>query len=136
VKTSIIEVSGMLSVLSARGVEKQVARLPGVTRVEVNYPAGSATVVYDDTRVDLKTIKALVRDCGYHCSGELVPRHVCAPEDAPAVAAASAPMAGHAAHEAAAHYGASEVRDAWRRDGHHGPRDGARRRHGHAGHGA
>ena len=102
-KTSIIEVSGMLSVLSARGVEKQVARLPGVTRVEANYAAGSATVVYDETRLDLKTIKALVRDCGYHCSGELTPRHVCAPEDPPAVAAPPAPMAGHAAHEAAAH---------------------------------
>lgn len=66
--------------------------------MEVNYAAGSATVVYDDTRVDLKTIKALVRDCGYHCSGELTPRHVCAPEDPPAAAAATAPMASHAAH--------------------------------------
>ncbi len=102
-KTSIIEVGGLLSVLSARGVEKQVARLPGVERVEVNYAAGSATVVYDERRLDLKTLKARVRECGYHCGGELVPRHVCAPEDPPVVAAATAPMAGHAAHEATAH---------------------------------
>ncbi len=93
----------MLSVLSARGVEKQVARLPGVKRVEVNYAAGSATVVYDETRLNLKTLKARVRECGYHCGGELTPKHVCAPEDPPAVAAAPAPMAGHAAPEAAAH---------------------------------
>src|SRR5688572_3328456 len=49
-KTSVIEVGGLLSVLSARGVEKQLARLPGVERVEVNYAAGSATVVYDEER--------------------------------------------------------------------------------------
>ena len=86
-KTSIIEVGGLLSVLSARGVEKQLARLTGVERVDVNYAAGSATVVYDESRLDLKTVKARVRECGYHCGGELVPRHVCAPEDPPAAAA-------------------------------------------------
>jgi Cu2+-exporting ATPase len=42
-KTSVIEVGGLLSVLSARGVEKQLASLPGLRRVEVNYAAGSAT---------------------------------------------------------------------------------------------
>ena len=102
-KTSTIEVGALLSVLSARGVEKRIAALAGVKRAEVNYAAGSATVLYDDTQVDLKTIKALVRDCGYHCRGELTPRHVCAPEDPPALAPAPASMAGHAAHEAVVH---------------------------------
>ena len=54
-KTSVIEVGGMLSALSARGVEKQLAKLPGVHKAEVNYVAGSATVVYDETVTDLKT---------------------------------------------------------------------------------
>ncbi len=66
-KTTIIEVAGLLSVHSARGVEKQLARLPGVKRVDVNYVAGSATVVYDDAMTDLQTIKAKVGECGYHC---------------------------------------------------------------------
>jgi Cu2+-exporting ATPase len=101
-KTSIIEVSGLVSALSARGVEKQIARLPGVERVEVNYAAGSATVVYDETRLDLQTLKTRVRECGYHCGGELVPKHLCAPQDPPPIAAAPAAMAGHAAPEAAA----------------------------------
>ncbi len=104
-KTSIIEVSGLVSALSARGVEKQVARLPGVERVEVNYAAGSATVVYDETQLDLQTLKTRVRECGYHCGGELVPKHLCAPQDPPPSAAALAAMAGHAAPEAAAHAG-------------------------------
>lgn len=82
-KTSVIEVSGMLSALNARGVEKQLAKLRGVERAEVNYVSGSATVVYDETAIDLQTIKARVHECGYHCSGELVPRHLCKSEHLP-----------------------------------------------------
>ena len=107
-KTSIIEVGGLLSVLSARGVEKQLARVPGVERVEVNYAAGSATVVYDESRLDLGTLKTRVRECGYHCGGELAPKHVCEPEDPPSVAAATAAMAGHTAPDAATHAGHAE----------------------------
>ncbi len=94
-KTVTIEVGNLLSALSALGVEKQLARLPGVHKAEVNYVAGSATVVYDETATDLKTIKARVHECGYHCAGESLPRHICVPEDPPA--AAMAPHAGHAA---------------------------------------
>jgi cation transport ATPase len=76
-KTTIVDVSGMLSSLSARGVEKQLARLRGVEKVEVNYVAGSVTVTYDEAQTDLKSIKSKVEECGYHCGGEMVPRHVC-----------------------------------------------------------
>ena len=78
-KTSIVEVGGMLSALSAHGVEKQLAKLPGVHKAEVNYVAGSATVVYDEEATDLKTIMARVHECGYHCTGEMLPKHVCGP---------------------------------------------------------
>jgi P-type Cu2+ transporter len=100
-KTATIEVSGMLSALSACGVEKQLARLPGVYKVEVNYVAGSATVEYDERITNLKAIKAVVRACGYHCGGEMLPKHVCVPEDPPAAAVAMAPAApaAHAGHE-------------------------------------
>ncbi|MBI3345003.1 MAG: heavy-metal-associated domain-containing protein [Gammaproteobacteria bacterium] len=82
-KTVTIEVGGMISALSARGVEKQLAKLTGVYKAEVNYVAGSATVVYDETVTDLKTIKARVHECGYHCTGEMLPKHLCVPEDPP-----------------------------------------------------
>jgi len=108
-KTSVVEVGGMLSALSARGVEKQLAMLPGVRKAEVNYVAGSATVVYDETVTDLKTIKARVHECGYHCAGERLPKHVCVPEDPPAVAAEiaiiSAAYTGHV-HEGHAEHAA------------------------------
>lgn len=45
-------------------MEKQFAKPPGVHKVEVNYVAGSATVVYDETVTDLKAIKARVHECG------------------------------------------------------------------------
>ena len=101
-RTVTVDVGGMISVLSARGIEKQLTRLPGVHHAEVNYVAGSATVMYDETRTDLKTIKARVDECGYHCAGALTARHVCVPEDPPSAAAMVAPgdQATHAGHAA------------------------------------
>ena len=66
-KTATIEVGGLISVLSALGVQKQLARLPGVTKAEVNYVAGSATVTFDETVTDLNVIKSKVHECNYHC---------------------------------------------------------------------
>ena len=43
-KTSVIEVRDMLSVLSVVGVEKRIGEVPGVKCVTVNFAAGSATV--------------------------------------------------------------------------------------------
>jgi len=111
-RTVTVEVAGLLSALSALGVEKQLARLPGVTKAEVNYVAGSATVTYDETVTDLAAIKVKVHECGYHCTGEVLPKHVCVPDDPPgdalAVAVAAhehhhhATVTSHAAHQAEA----------------------------------
>jgi Cu2+-exporting ATPase len=102
-KKRVIEVGGMISALSARGVEKRLAHLPGIRRAEVNYVSGSATVEYDDQVVDLRRIKAEIDDCGYHCSGEMLPNHMCIPEDPPAAAMAlpadHMDHAGHGTHE-------------------------------------
>jgi Cu2+-exporting ATPase len=103
-RTVTIEVGGLLSALSALGVQKQLARLPGVTKAEVNYVAGSATVTFDDAITNLSAIKAKVHECGYHCAGERVPRHVCMPDDppdnGPAVAVPAHELHRHAAHAA------------------------------------
>ena len=48
-KTSVIDVHDMLSVLSVPGVEAQIGAVPGVESVTVNAAAGSATVRYDET---------------------------------------------------------------------------------------
>lgn len=79
-KTTVVEVEGLLSVLSAGGVEKRLARLPGVSNVEVNFVAGNAAVTYDETVTGLEKMKAAIFECGYHCRGEMAPRHICIPE--------------------------------------------------------
>lgn len=70
-KTTIINVRDLLSPLSARGVEKQLTKVPGIKQVDVNCASGSATVRYDETLVDLSSIEAKVQECGHHCGGEL-----------------------------------------------------------------
>jgi copper chaperone CopZ len=64
-KTSVIEVGGMLSALSVDEVEKRIGEVPGVESVTVNYAAGSATVRYDETRLEIADIKSAVRQRGY-----------------------------------------------------------------------
>jgi Cu2+-exporting ATPase len=102
-KTVTIEVGNLLSALSALGVEKQLMKLPGVHKAEVNYVAGSATVGYDETVTNIKTIKARVHECGYHCAGERLPKHLCVPEDPPAAAAIAPAAPAGPVHEHAGH---------------------------------
>ncbi len=64
-KTSVIEVHAMLSVLSVDEVEKRIGEVPGVESVTVNYAAGNATVRYDETRLEVADIKSAVRQRGY-----------------------------------------------------------------------
>ena len=83
-KTSVIEVHDMLSVLSVDEVEKRIGEVPGVDSVTVNYAAGSATVRYDETRLEIADIKSAVRQRGYESA-------------APAAASAGARHEGHTA---------------------------------------
>ena len=64
-KTSVIEVQDMLSVLSVDGVEKRIREVPGVASATVDFAAGKATVRYDETRLEMTDIKSAVRQSGY-----------------------------------------------------------------------
>ena len=64
-KTSVIEVHAMLSVFSVLAVEKRIGAVPGVESVTVNYAAGSATVRYDETRLDVADIKSALSQGRY-----------------------------------------------------------------------
>ena len=64
-KRSVIGVHDMLSVWSTDEVEQRIGEVPGVESVTVNYAAGSATVRYDETRLDVADIKSAVRQRGY-----------------------------------------------------------------------
>ena len=71
-KTSVIEVRDMLSVLSVPGDEARIGEVPGVDSVTVNFSAGSATVRYDETRLDIGDIKSGVRQRSYEADAEPV----------------------------------------------------------------
>ena len=100
-KTSVIEVHAMLSVLSVDEVERRIGEVPGVESVTVNFAAGSATVRYDETRLEVADIKSAVRQRGYESAAPgTVP---VAPATASAAAApdAAAPAGkGHEGHAA------------------------------------
>ena len=63
-KTSVMKVHDMLSVLSVSGVEERIGEVPGVESVTVDFAAGSATVRFDETRLSLADIRSNVRQSG------------------------------------------------------------------------
>jgi Cu2+-exporting ATPase len=83
-KTSVIEVHDMLSVLSVDGVEERIGEVPGVESVTVNYAAGNATVRFDETRLEIADIRSAVRQKGYES------------DDAPVATSAGHGHEGHA----------------------------------------
>nr|MDP2192005.1 cation transporter [Rhodoferax sp.] len=72
-KTSVIQVHDMLSVLSVDEVEERIGGVPGVDSATVNYAAGNATVRYDETRLEVADIKVIVHQRGPQPAGESPP---------------------------------------------------------------
>ena len=107
-----VEVGGLISSLSAEGVRRKLLQLPGVHHADVNYVAGSATVHLDERQLSVEDLRRRIVECGYHCSGEQTPKHVCDPatgstagqsHDGHADHAVSAKQEDHAVHSGHAH---------------------------------
>ena len=77
--TAVLEVSGVQWASSKIIAETVLSHRPGVLAVEANPVAQTATVTYDPMRTSLAELAGWVRDCGYHCAGQSVPRHICDP---------------------------------------------------------
>ncbi len=114
-KTSVIEVHDMLSVLSLEEVEKRIGEVPGVKSVTVNFAAGNATVRYDETRLQVADIKSAVRQRGFESDAPvaaptdegqeapglvLAPSVPAVPEPSPVALTAAPKPAGAAATQA------------------------------------
>ena len=95
-KTSVIEVRDMLSVLTVDEVEKRIGKVPGVASATVNYAAGNATVRYDETRLEVADIKVIVHQRGPQSAGESRPTPVSEHEPARTSAAVPTPEAAPA----------------------------------------
>ena len=104
-RTTTIEVADLFTAECGLAVEKRLMRLRGVRRATVNAVSGTATVEFDEQAIALEALKAAVRGCGYGCTGEQLPHHVCKPDDPPAAAIAVAAAGAVAAHAGHAHAG-------------------------------
>ena len=69
-KTSVIEMRDMLSVLNVAEVEQRIADVPGVASATVNYAAGNATVRYDETLLNVADIKVMAHQRGKQAGTE------------------------------------------------------------------
>jgi Cu2+-exporting ATPase len=85
--TAVLEASGMLRASEKSVVEAVLGRRPGVTEVEANPVAQTATVSYDPSATSVEELRRWVIECGYHCAGQSVPEHVCDPLMEPATEA-------------------------------------------------
>src|SRR6516225_8667681 len=78
-KTATLDVDGMLSMLDYQAVEKQLSRIPGVQRATASIASSSATVEYDEAVTSVARLKDKINECGFHCTGQIVPKHICEP---------------------------------------------------------
>ena len=76
-KSVNVEVKGLFEELDHLGVEKRIGALPGVMHAHANPASGSVSVHYDAAVTNEEALRQAVRDCGYHCRGEMQPDHVC-----------------------------------------------------------
>ncbi len=84
-KEVVLEAGGLLRGSSAPALETFLRRHPGVHHAEANYLSETVTVGYEEATISETEIRRLIEECGYHCRGEVLPKHVCAPEPGAAV---------------------------------------------------
>ena len=72
-----VSVGRLFQVLDSQLVAEQLRKLPGIHDVQVSYTSGSATVSFDPSRTSMAAIEERIRQCGYHCGGEVLPAHLC-----------------------------------------------------------
>jgi Cu2+-exporting ATPase len=102
--TVTVDIGGLSQVLDSELIARQLEKLPGVHDARASYVSGSVTVSFDPGLTSVADIEARIRECGYHCRGEILPVHLCATK--PAGAAAHGAHEGHAmapGHDEAAH---------------------------------
>ncbi len=103
-KTINLNVSGLVSGLDNLAVEKHLRQMFGVEDAVMNPASNSVTVTFDAALTTTETLKKVIQDCGFHCNGEAVPRHLCMTEGP-----ASAADHSHDRHGAGMHGNASQT---------------------------
>jgi P-type Cu2+ transporter len=103
VRTVVLDARGQGYADEARIIERGLQGRAGVLRAAANPVAQTVLVEYDAAVISLDDLREVVRGCGYRCSGECVPRHLCGVADGPeGVYETSGSTAGHPAEPAEA----------------------------------
>ena len=72
--TVVLDVRGVQWASEKARVEAILGRRPGVLSVEANPVAQNATIRFDGSQTSVDALRDWVRDCGYHCAGQSVPK--------------------------------------------------------------
>ncbi len=106
-KTVTIPVRGLDSAGCAVAIEKRLATIPSIASAEASSVTNSATITFDDTRIDVDTLRALVTECGFACGK---PLEMALPDDI------SASTPAHAQHSAGEAVGFADAQASARQD--------------------
>ncbi len=100
----VLEAGGLLHGSAGPALQAFLRRRRGVHHVAANPVGGTVTIGFDDRVVSEAELRRCSEECGLHCSGQVVPKHVCAPMGAapPNDHTEHAPPARRHAHEARA----------------------------------
>ncbi|MGH2391593.1 MAG: heavy-metal-associated domain-containing protein, partial [Chloroflexota bacterium] len=79
-KVVVLEASGLLRGSTAPAMETFLRRQAGIHHVEANTVSQTVTFGYDEARLSEQDIRRLIEACGCRCRGEVLPRHLHAPE--------------------------------------------------------
>ncbi len=78
-KKATFDVGNLTSILDFVAVEKRLSVFPGVIAANMNAASTTASVIFDDAKTNAEAITREIEACGFHCRGEVVPRHLCIP---------------------------------------------------------
>jgi copper chaperone CopZ len=66
---ALIRIEGMHCHKCERAIQTALTRYPGVHEVEVDFPTGQASVLFDPASVTVAELMQSVNDAGYHATG-------------------------------------------------------------------
>lgn len=98
----VFEAGSLVRGSSGPALQTFLQRQAGVHHAEASYMSDTVTVGYDENAISEADIRRLIEECGYHCRGEMLPNHICAPEAGVPVDHSAPEHAGHTgmAHDA------------------------------------
>ncbi len=129
-RTTTVDVTSFRTPLDPLVVERKLRGLVGVKAATANFASASASVTYDEAVTTVEALRQAVRDCGFHCRGEVVPRHLCAPdEDTISPENPKAPAQAAAAHASHDHHAGEKTPRAANRKGRAAPAHAAHGKH-------